>query len=93
MRFRFLFAEKKGKIMTRDEFKRLAERPILLDGATGSNLIVAGMPLGVYGEMGPGASERADPTAKKLRGGREPDRLRADLRSEPPAAAVDRRWR
>ena len=50
MRFRFLFAEKKGKIMTRDEFKRLAERPILLDGATGSNLIAAGMPLGVCTE-------------------------------------------
>ena len=36
--------------MTREEFRRLTERPVLLDGATGSNLIAAGMPLGVCTE-------------------------------------------
>lgn len=33
--------------MTRGEFDKLARRPILLDGATGSNLLERGMPRGV----------------------------------------------
>lgn len=38
--------------MTKEEFSRLAARgPVLLDGATGSNLRAAGMPVGVSPEM------------------------------------------
>ena len=37
--------------MTKEEFSRLAARgPVLLDGATGSNLRAAGMPVGVSPE-------------------------------------------
>ena len=37
--------------MTRNEFAaRLAQGPLLLDGATGSNLMKAGMPKGVCAE-------------------------------------------
>ncbi len=36
--------------MTREEFKELAEQYIYLDGATGSNLVKAGMPSGVCPE-------------------------------------------
>ena len=37
--------------MTREEFAaRLAEAPLLMDGATGSNLMNAGMPRGVCAE-------------------------------------------
>ena len=32
--------------MTKAEFQKLARRPVLLDGATGSNLLAAGMPRG-----------------------------------------------
>ncbi len=37
--------------MTREEFKQLASNPVLLDGATGSNLMAAGMPKGVCTEQ------------------------------------------
>ena len=37
--------------MTREEFKNLANRLIYLDGATGSNLVKAGMPSGVCPEQ------------------------------------------
>ncbi len=37
--------------MTRQEFQKLCETPVLLDGATGSNLMAAGMPKGVSTEM------------------------------------------
>ena len=38
--------------MTKEEFSRLAARgPVLLDGATGSNLRAAGMPVGVSPEL------------------------------------------
>lgn len=38
--------------MTKEEFfKRLAQGPLLLDGATGSNLMAAGMPRGVSTEL------------------------------------------
>ena len=33
--------------MTRQEFEKLAEHVIILDGATGSNLRKAGMPVGI----------------------------------------------
>ena len=33
--------------MTKSEFQKLTEQPLLLDGATGSNLLAAGMPRGV----------------------------------------------
>ena len=33
--------------MTKEEFQKLAEKAILLDGATGSNLFVMGMPRGI----------------------------------------------
>lgn len=36
--------------MTKEEFQRLAEHPVILDGATGSNMIKAGMPRGVCAE-------------------------------------------
>lgn len=36
--------------MTRDEFWKLTRQPVLLDGATGSNLMNAGMPRGVCAE-------------------------------------------
>lgn len=36
--------------MTREEFARLCRRPVLLDGAMGSNLMLAGMPRGVCAE-------------------------------------------
>ena len=36
--------------MTRDEFSRIAENFLYLDGATGSNLVKAGMPAGVCPE-------------------------------------------
>lgn len=37
--------------MTRQEFEKLAENVIILDGATGSNLRKAGMPIGVCPEL------------------------------------------
>ena len=38
--------------MTREElYKRIEERPLILDGATGSNLQKAGMPTGVCPEL------------------------------------------
>lgn len=38
--------------MTRDElYQKIAERPLILDGATGSNLQKAGMPVGVCPEQ------------------------------------------
>lgn len=37
--------------MTRQEFQKLCETPVLLDGATGSNLMAAGMPKGVSTEL------------------------------------------
>ena len=36
--------------MTKQEFRELAQRPVILDGATGSNMIKAGMPRGVCAE-------------------------------------------
>ena len=36
--------------MTQEEFQKLAEKAILLDGATGSNLFVMGMPRGICSE-------------------------------------------
>lgn len=36
--------------MTREEFQKLAQNPLLLDGATGSNLMAAGMPKGICTE-------------------------------------------
>lgn len=36
--------------MTKEEFQKLAEKVILLDGATGSNLFVMGMPRGICSE-------------------------------------------
>ncbi|MCI8813970.1 MAG: homocysteine S-methyltransferase family protein [Lachnospiraceae bacterium] len=37
--------------MTREEFQKLCEKTVLLDGATGSNLIKAGMPQGASPEL------------------------------------------
>ena len=37
--------------MTRQEFETLAEQVIILDGATGSNLRKAGMPIGICPEL------------------------------------------
>lgn len=37
--------------MTRDEFQKLTETLLLLDGATGSNLMAAGMPRGICTEL------------------------------------------
>ncbi len=37
--------------MTRQEFQKLCAAPVLLDGATGSNLMAAGMPRGVCPEL------------------------------------------
>ena len=38
--------------MTREElYRRIKERPLILDGATGSNLQKAGMPAGVCPEL------------------------------------------
>ncbi len=34
--------------MTKNDFKELTKNPLLLDGATGSNLMAAGMPRGVF---------------------------------------------
>ena len=36
--------------MTKEEFQKLAEKVTLLDGATGSNLFVMGMPRGICSE-------------------------------------------
>lgn len=36
--------------MTKEEFQKLTSRPVLLDGATGSNLMASGMPRGVCTE-------------------------------------------
>ena len=36
--------------MTKQEFQELAQNIVLLDGATGSNLMAAGMPKGVCTE-------------------------------------------
>lgn len=36
--------------MTKEEFQKLAKRPVILDGATGSNMIKAGMPRGICPE-------------------------------------------
>lgn len=36
--------------MTKEEFKQLTKNPVLLDGATGSNLMASGMPRGVCTE-------------------------------------------
>ena len=37
--------------MTKQEFKELTQKPVLLDGATGSNLMAAGMPRGTCTEQ------------------------------------------
>ena len=37
--------------MTKEEFQKLCTKTVLLDGATGSNLIAAGMPQGVSSEL------------------------------------------
>lgn len=37
--------------MTRQEFQKLCATTVLLDGATGSNLMAAGMPRGVCPEL------------------------------------------
>lgn len=37
--------------MTKEEFKKLTGTPVLLDGATGSNLMAAGMPRGICTEQ------------------------------------------
>ena len=37
--------------MTKQEFRELAQRPVILDGATGSNMIKAGMPRGVCADF------------------------------------------
>ena len=37
--------------MTRQEFQNLCQTPVLLDGATGSNLMAAGMPKGISTEL------------------------------------------
>lgn len=37
--------------MTKEEFQKLTTRPVLLDGATGSNLMAQGMPRGVCTEL------------------------------------------
>lgn len=37
--------------MTKEEFQKLTTRPVLLDGATGSNLMAQGMPRGVCTEI------------------------------------------
>ena len=36
--------------MTREEFQKLTQDVVLLDGATGSNLMAAGMPRGICTE-------------------------------------------
>lgn len=36
--------------MTKEEFQKLAKQPVILDGATGSNMIKAGMPRGICPE-------------------------------------------
>ena len=42
--------------MTKQEFRELAQNIVLLDGATGSNLMAAGMPKGgMHRGMGAGA--------------------------------------
>ena len=43
--------------MTREEFRKyIRENIVILDGATGTNLMAAGMPVCVSGGMGDGAS-------------------------------------
>lgn len=37
--------------MTKEEFQKLTQQPVLLDGATGSNLMASGMPRGVCTEV------------------------------------------
>ena len=36
--------------MTKEEFRKLAEQTLILDGATGSNLMASGMPRGICTE-------------------------------------------
>ena len=71
--------------MTREEFQKLAESGvILLDGATGSNLRKAGMPVGVSTEAaGAGASAGDSEAADGIRRSGQPDHLCADLFREP----------
>ena len=38
--------------MTREEFQKLTQDVVLLDGATGSNLMAAGMPRGICTDHG-----------------------------------------
>ena len=37
--------------MTKEEFQKLTQNVVLLDGATGSNLMAAGMPRGICTEI------------------------------------------
>ena len=36
--------------MTKEEFRKMAEQTLILDGATGSNLMASGMPRGICTE-------------------------------------------
>ena len=53
--------------MTREEFQKLTQDVVLLDGATGSNLMAAGMPKGnLYRSMDHGAQRSSAESAKGL---------------------------
>lgn len=40
----FIFHQGGNKLMTKEEFRKLTENILILDGATGSNLMASGMP-------------------------------------------------
>ena len=52
--------------MTREEFQKLTQDVVLLDGATGSNLMAAGMPRNLYRSMDHGAQRSSAESAKGL---------------------------
>ena len=70
--------------MTKETFLQLADQILLLDGATGSNLMAAGMPRGVCTEEWVLSHKDVIPeTAERIYRSRKPNHLRSYLWRQP----------
>ena len=78
--------------MQKQDFKKLFEHgPVILDGATGSNLMKAGMPKGVCTEkMGSGTSGYDHPASESLCRSRISDHLCSYFRCKPHLSGKSR---
>ena len=80
--------------MTKNDFKELTKNPLLLDGATGSNSMAAGMPRGVCTETW--ILKHRDilkELQQVLRKCRKPCPLRAYLRRKPHEPSLFTIWK